>query len=594
MAQMDKVKFLSPIEASNIDVTGDIRVQGESIISSLETVVTKENTIKLRDGATGALMSNEYTGIIAEKYDGTNNGMLVFDSSGTAYVGDEGDLQPLATRAMDVDDNGKYAYWDSENQTLKPGLLNEKNNAVYVGDNKIITSVDSVTSAGKLTTARKISLGTGVSSTATSFNGSSDITIPVTGIKEAYLTWGGKDISGGLSAFDVSLINELSQNAFSFLSDDAITIEYSNDGGTTWFDYDTSYSKASLVTEGIVGNWYLGKHWTSGTATTDDQLRITFNKGAYFVLRKLAIYMSTNGCSNCTCTLETCKVNSTPDTWTVLKENVPISGYSGWNVLNMNVTYGGHQSWGCSIRLTFKQATAPSTAVTSANILKIYAYSGTTYSYANNYAKTGHIYTFDANQNTTFPAKVTASSFEGNATSATKATQDGAGNIITDTYVKYTTSSNVNVGGQTKSTYRLSPPETDGNGTLSSASAYFPEGIIMGGSALTAGLMTRGVCGINTANPYTGACEKENLYLNYDGTNDYKVNRQVVLQASEVGTHYGNNVYQYAAVRGDALKNYCNNLYYDKTTMDEKIDTKAPAYTYGITDIGEGASLPTG
>ena len=53
--------------------------------------------------------------------------------------------------------------------------------------------------ATKLQTARTIGLGTGVTGTATSFNGSSNITIPVTDIKEAYLSWGGNNLSGSVS-----------------------------------------------------------------------------------------------------------------------------------------------------------------------------------------------------------------------------------------------------------------------------------------------------------------------------------------------------------------------------------------------------------
>jgi hypothetical protein len=41
----------------------------------------------------------------------------------------------------------------------------------------------------------------------------------------------------------------------------------------------------------------------------------------------------------------------------------------------------------------------------------------------------------DASGNTLFPGIVTASAFSGNASSATKATQDGSGNVITSTYL---------------------------------------------------------------------------------------------------------------------------------------------------------------
>ena len=88
----------------------------------------------------------------------------------------------------------------------------------------------------------------------------------------------------------------------------------------------------------------------------------------------------------------------------------------------------------------------------------------------------------------------------------------------------------------------------------------FPKGAVFSGTAASAGLVTRGICGVTTPEA-NGSCSKENLYINYDGNNNYNAGRQLVLQAGQVGTHYGNNVYQYCAVRGDALKAYCDATY---------------------------------
>lgn len=97
---------------------------------------------------------------------------------------------------------------------------------------------------------------------------------------------------------------------------------------------------------------------------------------------------------------------------------------------------------------------------------------------------------------------------------------------------------------------------------------YTPNGIIVGGSALNSGLVTRGICGVNT--PTTGgSCGKDNLYLNYDGDNTYRNNRQVVIQAGTTGSHYGNNVYQYCAVRGDALKGWIEGKFPNTTTANK-------------------------
>ena len=88
---------------------------------------------------------------------------------------------------------------------------------------------------------------------------------------------------------------------------------------------------------------------------------------------------------------------------------------------------------------------------------------------------------------------------------------------------------------------------------------YFDQGAVFGGSAAQAGLVTRGICGINNSGT---TFTKDNLYINYEGDNDntYKSNRQLILQAGADGGLINNNhdaqIYNYAAVRGDQLKKY--------------------------------------
>lgn len=102
--------------------------------------------------------------------------------------------------------------------------------------------------------------------------------------------------------------------------------------------------------------------------------------------------------------------------------------------------------------------------------------------------------------------------------------------------------------------------------TYAKSAIFTPNGLIMGGTAQNAGLVTRGICGSSTPNATTGAATKDNLYINYDGDNTYRSGRQVILQAGTAGTHYGNNVYQYAAVRGDAMKAWVEAKGYSTTT----------------------------
>ena len=150
-----------------------------------------------------------------------------------------------------------------------------------------------------------------------------------------------------------------------------------------------------------------------------------------------------------------------------------------------------------------------------------------------------------------------------------------SGSVNLTNMVTFASSQTATVAGTSKTTYRYNQPTGDNNTGSSNGSAYFPEGIIMGGTAASAGLVTRGICGVSTPDATTGACNKENLYINYDGTDTYQPGRQLVLQAGSVGTHYGYNLYQYAAARGDAVKNYCDATYAKKSDVQSSLSSKA-------------------
>ena len=125
--------------------------------------------------------------------------------------------------------------------------------------------------------------------------------------------------------------------------------------------------------------------------------------------------------------------------------------------------------------------------------------------------------------------------------------------------VQYTLHKSINVVDNTKDVVKLDVPDS------TNEAMYCPQGLIMGGTAQAAGLVTRGICGVSTPDD-KGACSKENLYVNYDGDNTYKGGRHLILQAGEIGEQYTvklsdtntktTNLYQFAAARGDAVKDY--------------------------------------
>ena len=100
----------------SLDAGGTLHIENISQVGSgytthSEQVYTTKNEIILRDGAVSGLAPGEFAGIRAKLYDGVNDGVLEFDSSGVARVGDVGSTQAIATMEDNPVNNG-FAYWD--------------------------------------------------------------------------------------------------------------------------------------------------------------------------------------------------------------------------------------------------------------------------------------------------------------------------------------------------------------------------------------------------------------------------------------------------------------------------------------------------
>lgn len=100
--------------AGDLLVQGNIIQQGATYQTHAEQVYSKNDFIILRDGAVSSL-GDGFAGFKAKKYDGVNDGHLVFGADGFARVGDAGDEQILLTRDNTLTDSYPLI-WDN---TLK-------------------------------------------------------------------------------------------------------------------------------------------------------------------------------------------------------------------------------------------------------------------------------------------------------------------------------------------------------------------------------------------------------------------------------------------------------------------------------------------
>lgn len=146
----------------NLHIDADIYQNGSGYTTHAEQIYTTKDYIFLRSGATAGLSNGQYTGFEAIKYDGANNGRLVFDNTGTARVGDVGFEQPLATRNESTGmTNGDVVIWDGVNSKLITNGINLNNlDSRYVN-----TTGDTMTGnliiQGSLKTSDIIQIGTG-------------------------------------------------------------------------------------------------------------------------------------------------------------------------------------------------------------------------------------------------------------------------------------------------------------------------------------------------------------------------------------------------------------------------------------------------
>lgn len=297
-------------------------------------------------------------------------------------------------------------YTESEVDTKLASKANSSHTHNYAGSS---SAGGSATSAVKLDTATA-----GSSTVPVYWTGGKPAA--VSSVSEAYLSWGGKMIGGGVSPIDAAASSIHSANRFQFAKAAGITVEYSTNG-STFTSYGASDADKIALVSGIGANFMIGKRYAAGTNTVNDKVRITLhatNMGVYTRLQKLLINITTNYASGSNVKVEKAMKGSESTFSTIGTYN--ISGWSGWNSIPIDAAFGGGSTQTTNIavlRLTFGITGVNSSNNSALTVLDIVGIGDTYWQFPSNMAKTGHIYSWDASQNVTFPAKVSATSFNG-------------------------------------------------------------------------------------------------------------------------------------------------------------------------------------
>jgi hypothetical protein len=230
---------------------------------------------------------------------------------------------------------------------------------------------------------------------------------------------GNANYAGWAGPIESAHIDVLRANRLAFLPASGVKVEYSVDGGTTWVDYGaTDDQKASLfaMRMGSAASFCTGKHTKAAECTTKDQLRITVTPvDRYASVNMLYLWVSVAGTS-ATVNISRSTIGA-KETFTDVRTDVPISGWSGPNEIRFNGgTFGGYEGQNYnaySYRFTFKNKEDGKGSV---SVTDIRMYGPSAWTVPNSMMEKDHIYNWDANQNVQFPAQVTATKFNGNST----------------------------------------------------------------------------------------------------------------------------------------------------------------------------------
>lgn len=287
-------------------------------------------------------------------------------------------------------------------------------------DSSFVTSSGTVSKANQLATARTIAISGGATGTATSFNGTSNISIPVTDVKDAYVTWGGKSLASNVTPDDMGCVDEFGHNKLAFLPAECIEIKYSTDGGSSWVDYGASdANKVKMVTTAGPG-FYVGGSTDNATASNIANLKLririacgpTTGGRLYTAAKKMLINVSTQGAGGNKVDIRYRTIANYvagTETWSNVG-TFDVAGGSGWNSIPFNYTWGGSFTSQTSqigqFEFVFYSTSLGTWGLKKLSAIDFRLIGSTNWSMPSEMARAGHLYTVDEGQNATFPANV--------------------------------------------------------------------------------------------------------------------------------------------------------------------------------------------
>nr|DAP63243.1 MAG TPA: hypothetical protein [Caudoviricetes sp.] len=214
---------------------------------------------------------------------------------------------------------------------------------------------------------------------------------------------GNENWADNIGSTNRAMINTARSPKSAFLPANCITVEYSSDAGKTWEDYGLSEAqKRGLFALTCDNDVRLSK---SSPVSTNDCVRITVEPlDRYVSFDQLYIWFST-GSHACTLDLERSTIGA-KDTFSFIRKDVPLGGWSGPNVINFPYgTFGGNHSQTSNAykyRMTFKTTKLGSSTTQFPTIIDIRFYGDRAWLIPNDMVKGDYPFSWDRDMNVNF------------------------------------------------------------------------------------------------------------------------------------------------------------------------------------------------
>lgn len=221
--------------------------------------------------------------------------------------------------------------------------------------------------------------------------------------------------AGSVNLYDRMYLDCINANRSAFFPGENVSIEHSIDGGSTWTEYTTSQftvsSRKNLFSMTRAKMLHFG---TVTPVTTNHRCRITMKSPGstwYCSLDRVFMFINTSG-HTIKCDIEVSTYGA-QTTYTKIISNYSLKGWAGPNM----ISFGNRSAWGTNssghvynIRITFKITTVNSTYQNNQpGVSDIRFFGPNFWGTANTPRYAGHLYSWDADQNVTFPSIVNAS-----------------------------------------------------------------------------------------------------------------------------------------------------------------------------------------